>query len=130
MKLKFLLILIIFSLSSLILPGQTSSPVSNDPFTNPVILSHYSIQELQDLQLNDPVKFTTISYYYTNSYIIQSVNCNECRKFDPASFDVSVFERFRLKSERFERTFTKYGFKLILLSIDELEYKTPVQLTK
>lgn len=90
------------------------------------LLNHYSVDELNDLQANNTEKFTTIHYYYTQSYIIEKTECFECGETDFTKFDIVPFERFRKKSERFTREFDKYGFRLTLLSIEELEYKLPI----
>jgi hypothetical protein len=129
MELKRKLLLISSMIVCSMAFAQLSEPASmlNDPFSNPVILSHYSVSELNQIYQSDSLKFKTIEYYYTKSFIVEAISCTECRDFDPSTFDVSLFEYFRIKTQRFERTFNKYGFKLILLSIDELEYKTPVQ---
>ncbi len=91
-----------------------------DPFLNPVILSHYTLAELQSVI---PKKLTAINYYYTESFILDSIACNQCRTFNKATFDVSQFEQFRKQSERYVRIYTKYGYKLTLLSKDEMLYE-------
>jgi hypothetical protein len=99
----------------------------SNPYTNPVILKHYTTQDLQWMKANDSIKFKTISYYYTQSFIAEKIiSCDGCREFDPFTFDVFDYERFRQKSTRYERIWLKYGFKLTLLSIDELTYKLPI----
>ncbi|HEX8516198.1 MAG TPA: hypothetical protein VF868_08360 [Bacteroidia bacterium] len=123
---KYISALFILGNSSLAF-AQISLEPHNTVFSNPVILSHYSVDELNSIHNTDSLKFETIEYYFTKSFIVEAIPCTECRIFNASTFDVSRFEYLRLKSQRFERTFTKYGFKLILLSIDELEYKTPVQ---
>lgn len=105
---------------------NTSISESKHPYSNPVLLTHYSEAELGQLYLQDSLKYKTIVYYYTQSFIVEPVTCSECRPFDPQKFDVSEYERFRLQSARFTRSFYKYGFKLTLLSVDELEYKLPL----
>lgn len=104
--------------------GEIAKPEIN--IENPVILSHYTSEELSNIQISDSVKFATIYYYYTESFIVESISCSECVPFDASLFDVSFYERFRKKSERYTRVYEKYGFKLILLSIDELEYTLPI----
>lgn len=107
--------------------GQTS--VSN-PFENPVVLNHYSIQDLQSLQQTDTIKFNSIVYYYTSSYIFEERKCNDCVPISADNFDVSEYEYLRQKTSRYTREFKKYGFKLTLLSINELTYKLPIHYTK
>lgn len=92
----------------------------SDPFQNPVILSHYTLAELQSVV---PQKLTAINYYYTESFILDSIECSQCRPFNRASFDVSQFEQFRKQSERYVRIYSKYGYKLTLLSRDEMQYE-------
>jgi len=104
--------------------GNASS--KSDPFKNPVILTHYSVADLQLMQAQDSVKFQTVVYYYTRSYIIEKISCTDCIEINISTFDVSEYEKFRKKSERYIRVFDKYGFKLTLLSIDELQYKLPI----
>jgi len=115
---------------SISLYGQTAvttQPVK-DPFSNPVILSHYPIAKLQNIQAVDSVKFNTIVYYYTKSFIVEKIDCVECISTDLSTFDISKYEYLRKRTERFTRDFPKQGFKITLLSIDEQEYKLPYQL--
>lgn len=105
-------------------PAQTS-PV--DPFQHPVILQHYDALKLATLQQTDTLKFKTIVYYYTQSYIFEAVDDNSPTPQAESTFDVSKYEYLRKKDKRYERYFEKYGFKLTLLSIDELVYKLPIQ---
>lgn len=101
---------------------------NGDPFSNPVLLSHYSLQELQQMKLQDSVKFNSIVYYYTQSFIVEKIKCEECPFFDKELFDISKYEHLRKKNLRYQKVFWKQGFKLILLSVDELKYKLPIHL--
>lgn len=120
------LVFFLFSLYFTNLKGQNIS----NPYQNPIILNHYTVQDLQALEQSDTVKFNSINYYYTASYIFEQSSCTECTPLPASSFDVSQYEYLRLKSKRFTRDFWKYGFKLTLLSIDELTYKLPIHYTK
>lgn len=104
--------------------------ISSNPFENPVILSHYSVQDLQSLQQTDTTKFNSIVYFYTSSYIFEETECNNCIPVSAINFDVSEYEYLRQKTSRYTRDFWKYGFKLTLLSINELTYKLPIHYTK
>lgn len=115
-------LLLLFYLISLFSSAQTPNP---DPFQNQVILQHYTIQDLQSLQQTDSVKFNSIVYYYTQSFIFSDDVCN-CVPISINDFDISQFEYLRNKSKRVTRYFEKYGFKLTLLSINELLYKLPI----
>jgi hypothetical protein len=119
------IILVFFLLLNSQIKSQTTY-AKFDPFTNPVILSHYTVIELQNYQINDTAKFNAIVYYYTQSFIVEPLICDECPAFDPATFDVSKYEYIRKKSERYIRDFYKYGFKITMLSVDELKYKLPI----
>lgn len=100
----------------------------NNPFSNPIILSHYTAQDLQLIQQTDSIKFKTIVYYYTRSFSVESVTCSDCIQTEIASIDISEFEYLRKNHYSYTKDFTKYGFTLTLLSIDELEYKMPIHL--
>lgn len=97
---------------------SSQKKIEKNIFENPVILSHYSLTDLKEIS---PQKREAIYFYFTQSYILDSIACSECRPFSPETFDVSKFEQFRKQSERYIRTYSKYGFKLTLLSKDELE---------
>ena len=107
-------------------PANTLIDYTGKVYLNPVILKHYTSEQLHQMEKQDSLKFKTIVYYYTKSFIVEKITCTECRTFMPQHFDVSAYERFRKKSERYSRIWTKYGFKLTLLSIDELTYKLPM----
>lgn len=129
MRISFTLILLFFVRISVF--SQTTTAGSSkgiDPYRNPVILSHYSVADLHDIEANDSLKFTTIVYYYTQSFFVEKIDCSDCVQQDLSAFDVAPYENLRLKHDRYVRTFEKYGFKLTLLSVDELLYKLPTQL--
>lgn len=100
--------------------------LSVNPFQNQVILKHYSVQDLQNLQQSDTLKFKTICYYYTQSFIFKSRKCDVCPLITADNFDVAEYEYMRQKDKRFTRHFEKYGFEITFLSIDELQYKLPI----
>jgi len=100
-----------------------------DPYQNQIIKAHYKTAELHSIQQNDSLKFNSIVYYYTKSFILEKVSCN-CDQIDLLTFDISQYEYLRKKKERYTRHFEKYGFKLTLLSIDELKYKLPIHLSQ
>ncbi len=119
--------ILLISLSH-VLSGQTSEKI-NDPYQNPVILKHYSVSELQQIEASDSVKFNSIIYYYTQSFLLEKVDCPTCGEVDINKFDVSKYEYLRRKSERYTRHAEKYGIIITFLSIDELEYKLPIHVT-
>lgn len=82
--------------------------------------------DLQNLKTQDSVKYNTIIYYYTNSFIIEKISCADCIDVDITLFDVSVYENLRLQNERYTRIVEKFGVKVTLLSVDELVYKMPI----
>jgi hypothetical protein len=127
---RLILSLIVFLSINVSLLGQTSvlSHPDNDPYSNPVILAHYPFEKLQNIQAIDSVKFNTIVYYYTQSFMVEKIDCFDCIQTDLSTFDISKYEYLRKRSERFTREFPKQGFKITLLSIDEQAYKLPYQL--
>jgi hypothetical protein len=123
---NYSLVLLLFLLPFEKINAQVYSEKNTDPFTNPVILKHYSVNELQSIQSTDSVKFNSIVYYYTQSFSIVKVDCPTCENVNIAKFDVSKYEYLRKKNERYVRHAEKYGFILTLLSIDELTYQLPI----
>lgn len=109
-------------------PAQAQS--STDPFSNPVILKYYSATDLQEIQQCCPEKFQTITYYYTQSFIVEPIACSECTPIDLHNFDISQYEYLRKTDELFTRDFDKYGFRLTLLPISQLTHRTPMQQDK
>lgn len=97
----------------------------NNPFLNPVIRLHYDSLELVNLQQSDSIKLKAIRYYYTSSFLFETTECL-CTPPSPDTFDISQYEYLRKRNVRVERYFEKYGFKLTLLSINELTYRLPI----
>lgn len=108
--------------------AQTNLEKVVDSFTNSVILKHYSVSELQQIQTTDSVKFNSIVYYYTQSFTIVKVDCPTCDEIEISKFDISDYEYMRKKNERYVRHAEKYGFIITLLSVDELTYKLPIHI--
>lgn len=101
--------------------------VSKSSLPNKAMLAHYSAADLDEIKTLDPAKYQAIFYYYTQSYLIQTFDCNDCvPRHDFSDFDVFVYEKYRLPSSRRVLSFEKYGYRLILLSTDELAYKLPI----
>lgn len=90
---------------------------------NPVILSHYTTDELQALAINDSTKLHSIVFYYTQSFIVEPLACVDCLPFDSASFDVTRYEHLRAQDTVYTREFTKYGFRLTLMPVNALPYR-------
>lgn len=125
---KLLLLLQLSIFTFLKTNAQVDFDKKIDPFSNSVILNHYSVGELQSIQTNDSVKFNTIVYYYTQSFSVQKVDCPTCDDVDISKIDISNYEYMRKKSERYVRHAEKYGFIITLLSVDELTYKLPIHI--
>jgi hypothetical protein len=105
--------------------------ITLDPYQNSVILNHYSVQDLQSIQQTDSIKFKTICYYYTQSFVFEQTECIGCTSTITINeFDISQYEYMRLKDKQFTRYFEKYGFKVTFLSIDQLTYKLPIHYSK
>ena len=94
---------------------------------NPVIMHYYSLQQLQELENTDTAALNSVIYYFTQSFIVEPIQCNDCLPFDSAHFDVAKYEYLRLPDQTFIRTFDKYGFKLILFPVSEMPYYYPIQ---
>lgn len=107
--------------------GKLPAQSATEAMKHPVILQHYSASELVELERISPEKLTTIIYYYTQSFIVEPIQCTECLPFDSLNFDVSKYEYLRKTDETFVRTFDKYGFKLTLIPVQQLTYIIPIQ---
>ncbi len=123
---KFTFYFLLFAINAL---AQTTANAKKiDPYTHPIILSHYSTSDLLMLETTDSIRFKTIVYYYTQSFILEKIDCFDCLQVDLRYFDVSKVESFRKKNERYERIVDKYGVKMTLLATDELVYKMPIHI--
>lgn len=89
MKLQ-LLGLALFCLSSTFLYAQESE---NPSQIDPRVLMHYPLDELMSMG-NE--KLANITYYYCDSYTIDSSNSPD---FDIHSFDITQYEKYRLDNE-------------------------------
>lgn len=101
-------------------------PTPIQDYWPPVLFNHYTTAQLEFMRDNDTLKYRTILYYYTQSFILEPIDCNDCIPFIADQFDINKYEQFRQQSTRYVRVYEKYGFKLTLLSIDELVYKLPI----
>jgi cytochrome c-type biogenesis protein CcmH/NrfF len=104
--------------------------MSQSAYSNPVILAHYDSTALAWMESNDLIKFNTVVYYYTQSFIVEKLDCENCENSSLNDFDVSKYEQFREKNTRYVRVYPKEGFKLTLLSMSELLYKMPIHTVK
>jgi hypothetical protein len=109
-------------------PARIAAQTASEAMSNPVILGYYSAEELSEMERDAPEKLAAIIYYYTASFTVEPVECDDCIPFDPALFDVSKYEQYRLADETYSRTFEKYGFRLTLVPVNQLTYKLPVHL--
>ncbi|MCE3296079.1 MAG: hypothetical protein K0R65_1793 [Crocinitomicaceae bacterium] len=122
MILRLLLFLIAFPLLSHAQPAETNP----DAAGHAAIRKHYPETELNEIAAQNPAKMEAIRYYYTRSFILEPLKCEECAHFDIAHFDVSKYEHLRKKDSRFVKEDPKYGFRITLLSTDELEHKLTI----
>lgn len=120
---KFLSVVFLFCLTASEVRSQTAA----DAMSHPVIMKYYTAADLQYLEANAPQKLAAIIYYYTASFIVEPINCNDCIQFDSTKFDVSRFEQFRQLDQAYVRVYEKYGFKLTLLPVNQLLYTIPIQ---
>ncbi len=109
-----------------IFPEQVGAQTASEAMSSPVIMGYYSAEELSELERDAPEKLATIIYYYTASFTVEAIECDECIPFDPALFDVSKYEHYRLADQVYSHTFEKYGFRLTLVPVNQLKYKMPV----
>ena len=91
------------------------------------VLKYYSIEELDDMQVNNIEDFTKIQYYFSQSYFFIDYPFVGCANFDKATFDIAQFEAMRSWNKQVTIDLTdKYCIKLVLLSSSELEHPLPI----
>ena len=86
----------------------------------------YTATELEEMAYLAPGKFEAIRYYYTGSYILTPVKCDDCAPLDLAHFDIRKYERLRQKDSRYVAQDPKHGMTITLLSVQELAYQLPI----
>ncbi|MBS1634581.1 MAG: hypothetical protein JST26_01575 [Bacteroidetes bacterium] len=89
---------------------------------NPSILKHYSASYLDSLRQSDFGKFSYLVIQYTASFKMDTAG-HAPGTFDAsyiANFNIGDYEHNRLYNDRFIRDYDKYGFKLTLMSIREM----------
>ena len=107
--------------------NKLSAQTAAEAMAHPVIMKYYTPEQLQYLELHDTTELKSIIYYFTQSFTVIPVQCDDCLPFDPAQFDISKYEHLRLENETYIRTFDKYGFKLILKPVNEMPYYYAIQ---
>lgn len=112
------------AVSALILfsPNKLSAQSAAEAMTHPVIMKYYTAEQLQYLEQNDTTELKSIIYYFTQSFTVIPIQCDDCIPFDSLNFDIMKFEHLRQKEQTYIRSFDKYGFKLIILPVSELPY--------
>ncbi|CAN5134612.1 hypothetical protein BH09BAC5_BH09BAC5_03730 [soil metagenome] len=122
--LYYRLIVVVF----IVLSGsKVSAQTAAEAMTHPVINQYYTPEQLLYLEQNDTAKLASIIYYFTQSFIVEPIQCSDCLPFDSLNFDISKSEYLRLDTTTYIRVFDKYGFKLILLPISEMPYYYDIQ---
>ncbi len=127
---KLFIALIIFA-SALIGVQAQSNVVANDNTPKPSydvrLLNHYSVDELIEMETLYPQDYKIFSYFLTQSYAIEMIDCSDCTKINPATFDISKYEYLRKKDINVIYEDPKHGFKLTVYSMRSLLYLTPQQ---
>jgi hypothetical protein len=90
--------------------------------THPVIMKYYTPEQLQYLEQHDTTELKSIIYFFTQSFIVTPIQCGDCVPFDSLNFDIMQYEHLRQKDQAYIRTFDKYGFKLVILPVNQLPY--------
>jgi hypothetical protein len=109
-----------------VIRGNAQTRNSDSLSFNKRLYNHYSYSELADLRDNSPGKYQSVCLYFLSSYTIQQVSCSNCTPEDLTRFDITPYEHLRKKHERVTVNREKYGYVLVLLSADELNYAIPI----
>lgn len=116
----------------LLLVGITNSAnaQSNSTSHDPRMLHDYTVEQLDEIKTLDPEMYTALTYYYTQSYLLETFDCGECTPIDPATFNIGEWENLRKREDYRVWTNYKRGFKLTLIPMTKMDYKLPVHLAK
>lgn len=96
----------------------------------PILHEKYTELELKEIKEKEPQKMNLLIYYYGKSFLIENLDCNNCLRKDPRTIDISRYEAHRKVHQRWVHDFEKWGLRLTLLAIDELEMLTLQQKTR
>lgn len=107
------LLLLAFSCIFTICNHAQSSNVAS--VIDPRISKHFTLEEITSMSSD---KFEAITYYYCDSYTIESSNVVN---FDIQLFDITEFEQYRHPSEY--RTILSNGLEITLKPIDNAIYQ-------
>lgn len=91
-----------------------------------VMLNHYSASDLEEIKNEDSLKFVSLIYYYSRSFILEKIDCEDCLSFDFADFDISMYENKRQENDNVTIINNKYGFMLTLIACKDLLHKLPI----
>jgi hypothetical protein len=115
----------------LLLAGTANSVnAQNSSSHDKRLLNDYTSEQLDEIRVQDPEMYTALNYYYTQSYVLEIVECQECTPVDPATFNIGQWEILRQREDYRIWTNYKRGFKITLIPISKMEYKLPVHLAK
>jgi hypothetical protein len=103
-------------------PKASAQSALQQALSNPVIMQHYTQEQLEELALNDTTELNSIVYYFTASFIVEPIQCFDCLPFDSTMFDISKYEHLRKRDTVYTREFGKYGFRLTFVPINQLPY--------
>jgi len=110
--------------------SQSIMLTQGDPPTesyDPRVLAHYSVTELEEMRTLTPNDYIIFTYFLTQSYSIEHMDCFECTPVNLQTFDITRYEYLRKKDETMIYEDPKHGFKLTLYSMQSLPYRTPQQ---
>ncbi|HTL82722.1 MAG TPA: hypothetical protein VL651_13505 [Bacteroidia bacterium] len=120
---KRVLGILLFSLFFLAGKINSQTTLADSAASFPVISQHYTNADLQQM---DSTKLKTIIYYYTQSFTVTPIACTDCVPFDSVNFDVSQYEAVRQWNTTYARDYDKYGFRLTLVPIKDMQYRMPI----
>lgn len=93
-----------------------------EAMSHPVIMLHYSQQQLEEIAQNDTAELSAIIYYFTASFIVEPIDCYDCLPFDSLMFDITKYEHLRKQDTVYTREFGKYGFRLTIVPVNSMPY--------
>jgi len=120
-----------FMLIGIQLPMMAQTTAQTDrndqPNSSSRLLVHYTVDELDEMQINFPEKYAAVRYYHLKSYIVEPLEGFDLT-VDLNTFDISPFERYRHQTETVVKTDWKKGIRITFIPVQDLEYKLPIHL--
>lgn len=113
--------ILVFSMLLCLIYGLCGNANAQSMDIDSRIYTHYTSQQLDEILTADPVKIKKMNFYFRSSYqVVENTACNQCTAIDFNSFDITIYEKKRMKDRRVKVTLGQPCHVIELLSQTEL----------